>query len=454
MEHTNSDTITTLREGNMVKSLIKMGFPMVISMLIMAVYNIADTFWVSHLGTIPIAAVSIVFPFTLIFTGVGLTFGVGGGVFVSRLLGQQKLNEANIVASVSVLTAFLSAIVIMTFCSLYMPSILCCMGADNVSIGTAIGYGRLFTICCTIGVFNVASANIFVSQGASKISAKAMIIGAVTNMGLVPLFIYIFDLGVNGSAYANITSQSITALIYCWHYSRKATIKVSLRQFKPTLTIYAEILKVGIAMLFLQIFQAISISLMQKASSKYGNEAVAAVGIVLKIVTLGANVVYGFVKGFQPIAGYNYGAGNFLRLKQAIRWSLVLTTSYCIVWSIVIFSCSTTIIGWFGEDMEMQQIAAEALNISMIMFFTLGFQFVYAAFYMSVGMGFHSLLLNISRQGIMFIPVILILPTYWGLYGVLYAPMVADLLSMVLTLFYAFKVKSILCNKEKSIKTK
>ena len=217
MMKNNSATINVLRDGNMMKSLVKMGLPMVISMLIMAVYNIADTFWVSHLGTIPIAAVSIVFPFALIFTGVGLTFGVGGGVFVSRLLGKKKLDEASVVASVSVLTAFMSGIFIMTFCNLFIHRILCYMGADDASINIAIGYGRLFTVCCAIGVFNVASANIFVSQGASKVSATAMITGAVVNMGLVPLFIYIFGLGVNGSTYANIASQLITALIYCWH---------------------------------------------------------------------------------------------------------------------------------------------------------------------------------------------------------------------------------------------
>ena len=116
------------------------------------------------------------------------------------------------------------------------------MGADDASINIAIGYGRLFTVCCAIGVFNVASANIFVSQGASKVSATAMITGAVVNMGLVPLFIYIFGLGANGSAYANIASQLITALIYCWHYSRKTIIMVSPRLFKPTLAIYAEVL--------------------------------------------------------------------------------------------------------------------------------------------------------------------------------------------------------------------
>ena len=134
MMKNNSATINVLRDGNMMKSLVKMGLPMVISMLIMAVYNIADTFWVSHLGTIPIAAVSIVFPFALIFTGVGLTFGVGGGVFVSRLLGKKKLDEASVVASVSVLTAFMSGIFIMTFCNLFIHRILCYMGADDASI--------------------------------------------------------------------------------------------------------------------------------------------------------------------------------------------------------------------------------------------------------------------------------------------------------------------------------
>lgn len=204
MRGNNSDTISVLREGNMVKSLAKMGFPMVISMLIMAVYNIADTFWVSHLGTIPIAAVSIVFPFTLVFTGIGLTFGVGGGVFVSRLLGKKKLDEASIVASVSVLSALLLGGIVMFLCNLFIHPILNYIGADSASLDTAVSYGRLFTISCTIGAFNVASANIFVSQGASKISATAMITGAVTNMGLVPLFIYTLGLGVNGSAYANI----------------------------------------------------------------------------------------------------------------------------------------------------------------------------------------------------------------------------------------------------------
>lgn len=443
MKYNNSDTISILRESSMVTSLAKLGLPMVISMLIMAIYNLADTFWVSHLGIIPVAAVSIVFPFTLIFTGIGLTFGIGGGVFVSRLLGKKKLDDASTVASVSVLTAFLFGIIMMILCSLYIHPILRYIGADSVSIDTAVSYGRLFVICCTIGTFNVASANIFVSQGASKISAMAMITGAITNMGLVPLFIYVLNLGVNGSAYANIVSQSITAIIYCWYYNQKSVVKVSLRLFKPTLAVYAEILKIGMAMFFLQIFQALSISLMQKASSTYGNEAVAAIGIVLKIVTLGSNVVYGFVKGFQPIAGYNYGAGNLPRLKQAIRWSLVLTTSYCIIWSIVIFSFSTDIVGWFGDDIKMQKIAIRALNINTIMFFSLGFQFVYASFYMSIGMGVRSFLLNISRQGIMFIPVVLILPIYWGLDGVLYTPMVADLLSVLLTLFCAIRAKSI-----------
>ena len=438
MMKNNSATINVLRDGNMMKSLVKMGLPMVISMLIMAVYNIADTFWVSHLGTIPIAAVSIVFPFALIFTGVGLTFGVGGGVSVSRLLGKKKLNEASVVASVSVLTAFMSGIFIMTFCNLFIHRILCYMGADDASINIAIGYGRLFTVCCAIGVFNVASANIFVSQGASKVSATAMITGAVVNMGLVPLFIYIFGLGVNGSTYANIASQLITALIYCWHYSRKTIIKVSPRLFKPTLAIYAEVLKIGIAMLFLQVFQAMSISLMQKASAKYGNEAVAAIGIVLKIVTLGSNIVYGFVKGFQPIAGYNFGAQQYHRVNHVMKLTVIaatiVTTSGFLVGELI----PELAVSAFTTDQTLIDLSARGLRITVMFFPIIGFQMVTSNFFQSIGMAKKAIILSLSRQVLILIPCLLILPLFWGADGIWFSMPISDITASVIAGFMLY----------------
>ena len=365
-----------------MKALTKLGIPIVIAMLIMAIYNVVDTFWVARLGTLPVAAVSVVFPISLLFLGIGLMFGVGGGVYISCLLGAKQVVKASQVSSVSVITSVMLAALIALVCNVFLPDILLFMGANEEMMSLAESYGRLFIISCVIGTLNVSMSNIIVSQGASKTSASAMIIGSIVNVALDPLFIYTFNWGVEGAAWATILSRIVTTAIYI-RFLTKAEVKVSLALFAPTIRIYADIIKIGISMFFLQLLQTLSISLLQKAAVKYGAEAVAAVGIVLKIVTLGTNVVFGFVKGLQPMAGYNYGAGNFQRLREAVCCSLILTTSFCVLWSILIVIFTSPIISCFGKDETMQEIARIALRANTIMFFTFGFQFVYSTLYMA-----------------------------------------------------------------------
>ena len=414
-----NNAVNILREGSMMKALTKLGIPIVIAMLIMAIYNVVDTFWVARLGTLPVAAVSVVFPISLLFLGIGLMFGVGGGVYISRLLGAKQVVKASQVASVSVITSVMLAALIALVCNAFLPDILLFMGANEEMMSLAESYGRLFIISC--GVIGT------------------MIIGSIVNVALDPLFIYTFNWGVGGAAWATILSRIVTTAIYIRFFT-KAEVKVSLALFAPTIRIYADIIKIGISMLFLQLLQTLSISLLQRAAVKYGAEAVAAVGIVLKIVTLGTNVVFGFVKGLQPMAGYNYGAGNFQRLKEAVRCSLILTTSFCVLWSILIMAFTSSVISCFGKDETMQEIARIALRANTIMFFTFGFQFVYSTLYMAIGRARQSLLLNIGRQGLFFIPVILLLPSYWGLNGVLYAQPVADVFATLMTLFFAVQI--------------
>ncbi|WP_036932248.1 MATE family efflux transporter [Prevotella sp. HUN102] len=433
------ETFNILRDGNMTKSLIKLGMPVVVAMLVMAVNNVVDTFWVARLGTLSVAAVSIAFPISLFFTGIGLTFGIGGGAYISRLLGAKQVDKAGQVASVSIITAFLMGLFTALFFYLFLPKILIFMGANNATKSLATSYSKLFIVSCVIGTINVSSGNIVVSQGASKISGMAMVFGAVVNMLLDPIFIYTLHGGVEGAAWATIIAQLLTTLIYVLYF-RKSPVKVSLTRFNPTLQIYGEVIKIGISMLLLQFLQSLSISLLQNAAVRYGSEAVAAIGIVLKIVTLGTNVVFGFVKGLQPIAGYNYGAKNYGRVRESIRCSLILTTSFCIVWSLVILSFTESIIACFGDDQGVKTIAEEALRANTILFFTFGFQFVYSTLYTAMGKAKQTLLLNISRQGVFFIPAILFLPSYFGLGGVLYTQAVADILTTLLTLFFALNI--------------
>ena len=270
-----------------------------------------------------------------------------------------------------------------------------------------------------------------------------------------PLVYLCFQLGRGRCCMGNhILSRIITTVIYIRFFLSKAEVKVSFALFAPTIRMYADIIKIGISMLFLQLLQTLSISLLQRAAVKYGAEAVAAVGIVLKIVTLGTNVVFGFVKGLQPMAGYNYGAGNFQRLKEAVRCSLILTTSFCVLWSILIMAFTSSVISCFGKDETMQEIARIALRANTIMFFTFGFQFVYSTLYMAIGRARQSLLLNIGRQGLFFIPTILLLPSYWGLNGVLYAQPVADVFATLMTLLFAVRIHREIGHKSRLITEK
>ena len=215
---------------------------------------------------------------------------------------------------------------------------------------------------------------------------------------------------------------------------------MKLSNFKPTFAIYKEILKIGISMLILQILQTISISKISYAASFYGEEAIAAMGIALRIVTLGTNVVLGYMKGLQPLAGFNYGAKNYERVRGAIKASIKWTNVFCIVWTLIIYIFSPSILSIFGTDENVLNIAVQALRAGVIMFITFGFQFTYSTLYLSMGKALGGIFLNSLRQGIVFIPIILLLPKFMGLNGVIYAQAISDLITTIITIPFAISI--------------
>ena len=193
-------------------------------------------------------------------------------------------------------------------------------------------------------------------------------------------------------------------------------------------------------MLFLQVLSSLSMSFIAKSASIYGDEAVAAIGIVLRIVTLGTNVVFGFMKGYQPMVGFNYGAKNYARLNEATHICLKMTTIFCIIWTVLTFAIANPVVSLFSKDQNVIKIAEKALKANTIMFFTFGFQFTYSTLYLSLGKAIAGGILSISRQGIFFIPIIFILPSIFGLDGIIYSQALADLLTTIITIIFAIKI--------------
>lgn len=438
----NSSKIKIMSEENVAKALFKLGMPMVVSMLIMALYNVVDTYFVSGLGKHSVAAVSVAFPISLIFSGIGLTFGAGAGSYISRLLGGEKKKEADIVATVAMFTSvIIGAITGMTLLFL-LTDVLKFIGAIPSIIEIAKKYAIIFIISTMVSTANVTAGNLAVAQGAAKVSLKAMIIGSVLNMVLDPIFIYGLNLGVNGAAIATLISQVVTLFIYIIYFkSEKSYIKLKISNFKPTINAYKEILKVGISMFLLQIFSSISMSKISSSASLYGEDAIAAMGIVLRIVTLGTNVVFGYMKGLQPLAGFNYGAKNYKRLNEAIRCCIKYINLFCLVWTILLYIFAPNILSIFGTGESVLKIAVPALRAGVIMFITFGFQFTYSTLYLSMGKALAGGFLSICRQGIIFLPIILLLPKIFGLNGVIYSQAVADLITTIITIPFAIDVR-------------
>ncbi len=438
-----NDRTRILAEEKMTPALFKLGIPIVITMLVSAMYNVVDTYFVSGLGTTEVAAVSVAFPISLVFSGLGLTFGVGGGSYISRLLGAGQKEEAGRVGSTALITGGIAAVIMAVSMLLFLTPLLRFMGATNTILPHARSYAFIFIVSTVISSVNSASGNLAVSQGASAISMVSMLVGAVLNIILDPLMIYSMGMGVRGAAAATLISQIVTVCIYIYFFSSpKSYVRISMKLFQPSMEIYREIIKIGLSMFALQVLSSISMSLISRGASAYGDEAVAALGVVLRIVTLGSNVVFGYMKGFQPMAGFNYGAKNYRRVQEAIRSSIQWTTIFGILWTILAFVISKPLISVFSADPDFISIGVTALRANVIMFFSFGFQFTYSTLYLALGKAVPGMVLNLSRQGIFFIPAILILPGILGLNGVIYAQAFADLCTLGLTLIMAARINS------------
>ncbi|AVQ47720.1 MATE family efflux transporter [Clostridium botulinum] len=432
-----------MEKGDITKTLFKLGIPMVVSMLVTALYNVVDTYFVSNLGTQQSGAVSVSFPLSFYFSGVGLTFGVGAASYISRLLGAKKSKEANQVASIAFYTAGIIGFVLMIIFLVFVEKILIFMGATETILPYALQYAYIFIISMFFSTINVCSGNLAIAQGEAKVTLKSMIIGAILNMILDPIMIGSMNMGVKGAALATLVSQIITTIIYFkFFFGKKSYVKMKWKEFKPSSKIYGEIIKVGISMLLLQALTGFSMSLISRNASSYGDAAVSAMGIVLRIVTLGTNVVFGFMKGYQPFVGYNYGARNYERVKDITKNVIKWSTIYCIVWMVIVILFSNSIMSIMINDPEVIRIGTKALKINTSMFFTFGFQFTYATLYLSMGKALAGGILNIGRQGLFLIPVVIILTRLLALNGVIYAQPVADIISTLITIPLAIKVKN------------
>ena len=421
------------------KALFAMGIPTMLGMMVNAIYNLVDAYFVGGLGTSQMGAISVVYPLGQIVVGLGLLFGNGSASYLSRLLGNREQEQADRVASTALYSSVAVGAVMIIFSLIFLRPILRLLGATDSIMPYAMTYAAIYVVSCIFNVFNVTMNNIVTSEGAAKTTMLALMAGAVLNIGLDPVFIYTLDMGVAGAAIATAISQIVSTLIYLTFIFRKKSIySFKMKNCTFTKEIMSEIFKIGIPTLVFQILTSLSISLVNTQAGPYGDSVIAGMGAVTRIVSMGSLIVFGFIKGFQPIAGYSYGAKKFDRLHKAIRTSILWSTVFCVIYGLLLTIFSSRIIAQFTDgDLEMIRVGTQSLRINGLSFLLFGFYTVYSSLFLALGKGLEGFVLGACRQGICFVPVILILPAFWGINGILYVQPIADVLSAIITIFMA-----------------
>ena len=436
-----SNRIYLLEEAGVASALLKLGIPTMVGMLISALYNAIDAYFVGGLGMSQMGAVSVVFPIVQIIIGLGMMFGAGASSYISRLLGKGANEQADKTASTSLFSGLLVGTIIIIGIMVFLDPVLTALGSTETILPYARAYAKIYVTGSIINVFTVMMNNLLTAQGATKFTMKAMLTGSIANVILDPIMIYGMDLGIEGAAIATVISLCINMALYIGYIAKKkGVLRFSVRNIAPSKTIYAEVLKIGIPVLLFQLLASTAMGSINTAAKPYGDFAVAAMGAVTRIMTVVTYVVFGFLKGFQPFAGYNYGAKKYERLKKSIRLCMIWSTVFCIVAAIVLFIFADPIVSLFGTDTEMVDIAAKALRLNAVLFITFGFQMVYASLYLAIGKSLVGSVLSLSRQGIFFFPLVLVLPHVMGLTGVVWVQPMADLLTTILTIVFAVRI--------------
>lgn len=433
--------MTLLSSAPIPEALLALGFPTMIGMLINALYNLVDTYFVGGLGTDPMGAVTVAFPLGQIVVGLGLLFGNGAAAYLSRLLGSGDKDTANKAASTAIYSGVSIGAIVILFAVIFLEPILKQAGAVDSVMPYAVTYTRIYIVFSIFNVFNVTMNNIVSSEGAAKTAMCALMAGAILNVILDPVFIYTLNFGVAGAAAATAISQMISSLVYlCYIFRKKSVFNFSIKECCFTKEILFEILKIGIPTLIFQLLTSLSIGMVNNAVRQYGGSALAAMGPVTKIMSMGTLIVFGFLKGFQPIAGFSYGAKKFDRLREAIKTAVLWSTIFCVCFGLAAAIFSSQILALFTKgDSEMVRIGSIALRASGISFALFGFYTVFSFLFLVMGKAAEGCILGACRQGICFVPVILILPTIWGLNGVLYAQPIADAISAIVTTVMAVR---------------
>lgn len=411
----------------------ELAVPTIISMLVTSFYNMADTFFVGKINTSATAAVGIVFPLMAMIQAFGFFCGHGSGNYISRQLGAHNFEDASKMSATGFVTAFVLGLGILVVGFLFTDPLLRIMGSTETILPYARSYMRIILIGAPYMTASLVLNNQLRFQGSAFYSMIGITTGAVLNIGLDPLFIFVLDMGVAGAALATIISQFVSFCLLIAGTFRSGNLRLNLRDFSPSLKYYQNIVKGGAPSLFRQGLGSFATVCLNLMAGPYGDAAIAAMSIVTRISQFAASVVIGFGQGFQPVCGFNYGAKLFKRVQEGFWFCVKFCTSVLLVAAVCGWIFSPNLIGIFLKtDPLVIEYGSQALRLQALTFPLVGWITIANMMLQTIGKTVKASLLAMSRQFLFFVPVILTLPGFLGILGVQLSQPIADFCSFLL----------------------
>lgn len=439
-------------ETEPIPTLVKsLAFPAITGMLVNAIYNIVDTFFVGKLNDpYALSAVSIAFPTIMIITAIALTLGIGLGSLLSRTLGEKKFNKANSIFSTVIVLSFIIGTIIGIFGFFNTEFISTIFGINGILKIYFKNFIKWIFIAAPFTTINMCLNNSIRGEGNAKYSMYALNLGALINVILDPLFIFHFKLGVSGAAIATGLSQFVsTIFLLSFYLNKNSIIKFKIKEISFKLKMFKELLRMGFPSFIRQMLVSLAVALVNSAASLFGPEAIAGLGVAMRINSLNVFVLFGLGQALQPIVAYNYGAKKFKRVRESISYTLKLANYFSILSSICFFIFAKYLIALFTKDLNIINYGSLFLRGSALTFSLNGFQIIVTTLFQSLGKGFYAFLTTSSRQGFFFIPVILILPKLIGFYGLPGTQIIGDMGGFLVTFYLYRKFKKEMNDKIK-----
>ena len=429
------DNFEYMTAGSVPRTICELAVPTIISMLVTAIYNVADTYFVGRIDTQSTAAIGISFSAMSVVQAFGFFFGHGSGNYISRMLGARKTGHAETMATVGLFSSFLAGTLIAATGMIFLTPICHALGSTDTILPYAKEYLGIILIGTPFMAASLTLNNQIRFKGNAKYAMIGIISGALINIIMDPILIFGFDMGVRGAAIATISGQIIGFAALLFIDRRTGTFSVSFRAFKPTAKAYMEIIKGGLPSLLRQGLLSISTILLNVAAKEYGDSAIAGMAITTRIIYILNAIVIGLGQGYQPVCGFNYGAKLYGRVMDGFWFCVKAGTLFFLTCSILGYIFAPEAVAIFRkEDATVISIGAHALRWQLIALPFGAFTLVSNMMLQTIRKAGRAALLASARQGLFFIPCILVLPHLIGIRGVEMTQAVADILSFMLAL--------------------